>query len=63
MEKISLQFLGFPLPIGTRQTTAIFVWCGAQSMIRKSGHRFSEKIMLKLKEIERNDDSKKRHQL
>jgi hypothetical protein len=29
----------------------------AQSMIRKSGHRFSEKIMLKSKEIERNDGS------
>jgi len=27
-------------------------------MIRKSGHRFSGKIMLKSKEIERNDDSK-----
>ena len=58
MEKISLQFLGFPWLLGTRQTKAIFVWCGAQSMIRKSGHRFSEKIMLKSKEIERNDDSK-----
>jgi len=33
----------------------------AQSMIRKSGHRFSEKIMLKSKEIERADDSQKRH--
>ena len=37
-------------------------------MIRKSGYRFSEKIMLKsrkdhaqIKEIERDDDSKKRH--
>ena len=29
-------------------------------MIRKSGHRFSEKIMLKQK-IERDDDSKKSH--
>ena len=29
-------------------------------MIRKSGHRFSEKIMLK-KKIERDDDSKKSH--
>jgi len=30
------------------------------SMIRKSGYRFSEKIMLKQK-IERDDDSKKSH--
>jgi len=29
-------------------------------MIRKSGYRFSEKIMLKQK-IERDDDSKKSH--
>jgi hypothetical protein len=29
-------------------------------MIRKSGHRFSEKIMLKQK-MERDDDSKKSH--
>ena len=29
-------------------------------MIRKSGHRFSEKIMLN-KKIERDDDSKKSH--
>jgi len=31
-----------------------------QSMIRKSGYRFSEKIMLEQK-IERDDDSKKSH--
>jgi hypothetical protein len=31
-------------------------------MIRKSGHRFSEKIMLKQKDrAEREDDSKKSH--
>jgi len=30
-------------------------------MIRKSGYRFSEKIMLKQKKIERDDDSKKSH--
>jgi hypothetical protein len=35
MEKISLQFLGFPLPIGTRQTKAIFVWCGAHWGFRR----------------------------
>ena len=28
-------------------------------MVRKSGYRFSEKIMLKSKKIERDDDSKK----
>jgi hypothetical protein len=33
---------------------------GYLSMIRKSGYRFSEKIMLKQK-IERDDDSKKSH--
>jgi hypothetical protein len=32
----------------------------ASSMIRKSGYRFSEKIMLK-KKIERDRDSKKSH--
>jgi len=32
-----------------------------QSMIRKSGNRFSEKIMLKQKDIERDHDSKKSH--
>jgi hypothetical protein len=30
-------------------------------MIRKSGHRFSERIMLKQKKVERDDDSKKSH--
>src|SRR5229473_3083578 len=30
-------------------------------MIRKSGYRFSEKIMLKQKKIEWDDDSKKSH--
>ena len=30
-------------------------------MIRKNGYRFSEKIMLKQKTIERDDDSKKSH--
>jgi hypothetical protein len=34
--------------------------CVIQSMIRKSGYRFSEKIMLN-KKIERDDDSKKNH--
>jgi hypothetical protein len=32
-----------------------------QSMIRKSGYRFSEKIMLKQVKTERDDDSKKSH--
>src|SRR5882757_3967616 len=32
-----------------------------QSMIRKSGNRFSEKIMFKQKDIERDHDSKKSH--
>jgi hypothetical protein len=34
--------------------------CCRESMIPKSGNRFSEKIMLKQK-VERDDDSKKNH--
>jgi argininosuccinate lyase len=34
-EKISLQFLGLPWLIGTRQSEAIFVWCGAHWGFRR----------------------------